>query len=54
MKLKQKSGATIAMTAAALIMPAPPLWRRHRRHRQGPLLRRQWLQGPGQLQECQE
>ena len=43
MKLTKKSGARIAMTAAALVVTGTLVDRRHGRRSQGPLLRRQRL-----------
>ena len=55
MKLNRKSGAKLAMTAAVLVVTGATLiGAANRRHGQGTLLRRQRLQGPGQLQEHQE
>ena len=55
MKLNQKSGAKIAMTAAALVVSGVALIATAmRRTNSGTLLRRQRLRRQGRLQEHQE
>ena len=52
MKLTKTSGASIAMTAAALIVSGAALDRHGQcRDLQGPLLRREWLRRQGRLQD---